>query len=303
MTDFPVEKQASPELVTPTISGLVSTIIPIYNRLPLLREAVSSVLAQTYRNFEIILVDDGSEPETAGFCDELARTHPEITVIHLPHGGYAGRSREAGRLIARGEFIQYLDSDDLISPRKFEIVVKALNENPDCDIAYCFTRRYVRGEPPIDAACERTGETFKEMLPECLRGRFWHTSTPLYTRRICDMAGPWSGLRFWEDVEYDLRMANLGAKLVHCREFLTDFRDHGEERLSINNFFDDPASMRHAPGAYRAMLLQAKSSGVSIEHPAMQAFLAELKWVGEKCHAIGLASEALEFTEMVKTPD
>jgi glycosyltransferase involved in cell wall biosynthesis len=293
-----VETPISPALVTPLISGLVSTIIPVYNRLTLLQEAVTSVLAQTYRHFEIILVDDGSKNETARFCDELANAHPEITTIHLRHGGCAGRSREAGRQIARGEFIQYLDSDDLISPRKFEVFVKALNENPDCDIAYCFTRRHVRGELPVDVPCERTGETFKEMLPECLRGRFWHTSTPLYTRRICDRAGPWSNLRFWEDVEYDLRIATLRPKLFHCREFLTDFRDHSEERLSNTNFFDDPTCMRHAPEAYRALLLQAKTSGVSIDHPAMQAFLAELKWVGEKCQAIGLETEAREFKKL-----
>lgn len=282
----------------PVSPGLVSTIIPAYNRLPLLQEAVASVLVQTYRNFEILLIDDGSESETAAYCDNLARTYPEVTVVHLSHGGCAGRSREAGRRIARGEFIQYLDSDDLLSPRKFEVAVAALNQNPDCDIAYCFTRRYVRGDSPVDIACERTGETFREMLPECLRGRFWHTSTPLYTRRICDKAGPWSTLRFWEDVEYDLRMANQGAKLVHCKEFLTDFRDHTEDRLSKMNFFDDPACMRHAPEAYRAMLRQVVSSNVSIAHPAAQAFISELKWVAERCAAIGLNEEANECREM-----
>jgi glycosyltransferase involved in cell wall biosynthesis len=280
------------------IRGLVSTIIPVYNRLPLLREAVGSVLAQTYARFELILVDDGSDDETAAYCDDLARTYPEITALHLTHGGHAGRAREAGRKLARGEFIQYLDSDDLLLPRKFELMVKALNDNPECDIAYCFTRRYARGDSPVDVACERTGDTFAEMLPECLRGRFWHTSTPLYTRRICDKAGPWSSLRFWEDVEYDLRMANAGAKLVHCREFLTDFRDHTEDRLSKMDFFDDPACMRHAPDAYRAMLLQVRSSRVSPEHPAVQAFMAELKWVGEKCHAIGLDREAEQLRDM-----
>src|SRR5437667_5508564 len=93
--------------------GLVSTIIPVYNRTTLLREAVGSVLAQTYRPVEAILVDDGSTDDTPQTCRELAQKYPgEVRVVRGENRG-PGLAREQGRQLARGEFIQYLDSDDL----------------------------------------------------------------------------------------------------------------------------------------------------------------------------------------------
>jgi len=98
---------------------LVSTIIPVYNRPEMILRAVDSVLAQTYLPIEIILVDDGSTDSTPQMLDELAVQHPdEIRVIHKDNGG-PGLAREAGRLLAWGEFIQYLDSEDCLLPNKF----------------------------------------------------------------------------------------------------------------------------------------------------------------------------------------
>src|SRR6266566_2626754 len=103
------------------VSGLVSAVIPVHNRAGMLREACASVIAQTYRPLEIIIVDDGSTDDTADTAADLAQTNPqEIRVIHQSKTG-AGLAREAGRRNARGEFIQYLDSDDLLLPRKFEL--------------------------------------------------------------------------------------------------------------------------------------------------------------------------------------
>jgi glycosyltransferase involved in cell wall biosynthesis len=115
---------------------LVSTIIPVHNRARLLREAVASVLAQTYRPIEIVIVDDGSTDDTAAVADELARSSPEtIVVIHQPNGG-PGAARQRGLERARGSFIQFLDSDDLLLPGKFTAQVGALRRQPDCQISY-----------------------------------------------------------------------------------------------------------------------------------------------------------------------
>ena len=166
------------------IPGLVSTIIPVFNRGTLLREAVASVLAQTYRPIEIVIVDDGSTDETPPVCDELQQRHPEeIRVIHQPNSG-VGMAREAGRLVASGEFIQYLDSDDLIGPAKFARQVEALNNNSDCGVAYCYTRFYRMGEPAQLTPWKRTGSTVSTMFPLFLNERWWETATPLYRRSV-----------------------------------------------------------------------------------------------------------------------
>src|SRR4051812_13992958 len=93
---------------------LVSTIIPVFNRPAMLREAVTSVLSQTYRPIEVIIVDDGStDDDTPRAIAELAERHPDVRGIRRTNGG-PGLAREAGRGESRGDFIQYLDSDDLL---------------------------------------------------------------------------------------------------------------------------------------------------------------------------------------------
>ena len=93
-------------------AGLVSTIIPVYNRPILIVEAVNSVLAQTYKNTEVIVVDDGSDDDTPSVLLSLQTEHPQVTVLTQQNQG-PGVARELGRQHAKGEFIQFLDSDDL----------------------------------------------------------------------------------------------------------------------------------------------------------------------------------------------
>src|SRR5262249_17896006 len=123
------------------VAGLVSTIIPVHNRSALLREAVASVLAQTYRPIELIIVDDGSYVDAGAQEAALADARPEVCLIHRENGG-PGAARETGRLVARGEFIQYLDSDDLLLPTKFKLQVAGLRQHRDCGVSYGKTRFY-----------------------------------------------------------------------------------------------------------------------------------------------------------------
>ena len=134
-----MEFKALPEL----IPQLVSTIIPVYNRPQMLREAVQSVLNQTYRPIEVIIADDASTDETPLVGRELAQQHPGVVrFAGSPEnsGSGPGPMRELGRQQARGEFLQYLDSDDRLLPDKFTDQVRTLREHPECDIAYGLTR-------------------------------------------------------------------------------------------------------------------------------------------------------------------
>ena len=274
------------------IPGLVSTIIPVYNRARLLREAVASVLAQTYRSFEIIIVDDGSTDETAAACDELAREHQRIRVLHLPHQGRAGLAREAGRRVARGEFIQYLDSDDLIMPAKFAALVTLLELNPECDIAYCGTRRYRLGETPLDTPAALTGDTFHVMLPAFVARRYWETSTPIYRRRLCDKGGPWSDLLIWEDIEHDIRLATFNPRLCHCPELLTDMRDHDDGRLSSARLLEDPALLSEAIRASARIYGHLKSAGLGYTDPYVRCFVDDLRLFYNRSVDLGLSDQA-----------
>jgi len=222
--------------------GLVSTIIPVFNRPSLVVEAIESVLSQTYRPIEIIIVDDGSTDNTLDVLYSLEKIHPEINVFSQANAG-PGVARELGRQNARGEFIQYLDSDDLLLPEKFRLQVAALNEQPDCSVVYGKTESTLIGEPLKGLAMRKTGTKYVSMFPEFLRDRWWGTSTPLYRTSVLNTAGPWMDTLNEEDWEYDCRVASLGGKLAYVDEFVSHARRH-DDHLSDQGS-TDPAKLKH----------------------------------------------------------
>lgn len=112
----------------------VSVVVPTYNRGHLIGQALDSVLAQTYRNFEVIVVDDGSTDDTLSV---LARYGDRIRVISQPNWGQGGSyARNAGIHEATGEFIAFLDSDDLWLPEKLERQIAVLDADPNLAWVY-----------------------------------------------------------------------------------------------------------------------------------------------------------------------
>ena len=114
---------------------LISIIVPIYDVEKYLNRCIVSILNQTYKNFELILVDDGSNDQCPKICDEWAKKDGRISVIHKKNGGLSD-ARNAGIKVAEGEYIAFVDSDDWVSEFYLEYLRKALIEN-DCDIVEC----------------------------------------------------------------------------------------------------------------------------------------------------------------------
>lgn len=114
---------------------LISVIIPVFQVEKYLEKSIASVVAQTYHNLEIILVDDGSTDHCPAICDEWKERDSRIIVIHKPNGGLS-QARNAGLKIATGEFIGFVDSDDWIEADMYETLLSALLET-GADIAVC----------------------------------------------------------------------------------------------------------------------------------------------------------------------
>ena len=123
------------------VNPLVSVIIPIYKVEPYLRQCVDSVICQSYKNLEIILVDDGSPDNCPKICDEYAQQDSRVKVIHKPNGGLSD-ARNAGIEIATGEYLSFVDSDDLIHIRMIEILMKPLIENKDLKMSVCQSLKF-----------------------------------------------------------------------------------------------------------------------------------------------------------------
>lgn len=125
---------------------LVSIIIPVYNAERYLAETITSVLAQTYQNKEIILVDDGSADDSFTVAEKF--TDPCIKILKQVHKG-AAAARNLGLQAAKGEYIQFLDADDLLSPDKIEAQVICL-AGSDTDLAICKTVYFNDKENHLD---------------------------------------------------------------------------------------------------------------------------------------------------------
>ena len=114
---------------------LISVIVPVYNVENYLRECLDSIVAQTYRNIEVILVDDGSKDSSGKICDEYADKDNRIKVIHKENGGVSA-ARNTGLDIAKGEWISYVDSDDYIESTMIETLICLAKKN-DVELAMC----------------------------------------------------------------------------------------------------------------------------------------------------------------------
>lgn len=184
------------------MEGLVSVIIPVYNVLPYLREALDSVISQTYANLEIIIVDDGSTDGSGAVCDRYA-SDSRVRVIHQENRGLS-RARNAGLNIMTGDYTAFLDPDDAFAPEMIERLLHVLiAEHADlvsCGYDVYETEGLMRNsgltetvKPAKDAVL-----TAKEAFDVLLDGRYtvsvWNK---LYRSSI------WAQLRFPEGVVYE----------------------------------------------------------------------------------------------------
>ncbi|MDH3376911.1 MAG: glycosyltransferase family 2 protein [Gammaproteobacteria bacterium] len=280
------------------ITDLVTTIIPVFNRSALLKDAVESVVQQNYRPIEIIIVDDGSTDDSLKQARALQKDHPEITAIIRQNNAGPGTAREKGRQQARGEFIQYLDSDDLLLPDKFKRQVDGLKTNPNCGVSYgktCFANGF---DPPDFVPLKRTGSKVATMFPAFLQSRWWSTSTPMYRKSITDRAGPWTSLRNEEDWEYDCRIGSQQIALHYCDDFVSVKRQF-PDGLSRNGD-SDPRKLRDRTAAHKLIYNHARTADIDHDVYEMRHFAREVFLLARQCGAANLPTESRDLFALAK---
>lgn len=175
------------EIIEPKLSnGKISVVIPVYNVENRLPTCVDSVLAQSYSNLEIILIDDGSKDKCGDICDDYALRDNRIKVIHQSNRGLSG-ARNAGLDAATGDYIFFLDSDDTIYPDTLTILINTL-ETSHSDVVCC--------------GVEKTGEEFSSTIPAMFDG---HQAVidMMRTNNICTVA--WNKLckaKLWKETRF-----------------------------------------------------------------------------------------------------
>lgn len=137
----------------------LSIIVPIYNVEKYLERCINSILNQTFSDFELILVDDGSPDNCGKICDEYKEKDNRIMVIHKKNGGLSD-ARNAGLDVAKGKYIGFVDSDDIIHPRMYEALFQCINKS-NSDIAQCKFKKFKSLEE-LENDLDNYNETFEE---------------------------------------------------------------------------------------------------------------------------------------------
>ena len=209
---------------------LVSIIIPTYNRAALLAEAIQSVIAQTYRPIECIVVDDGSTDSTREVVSKIRITDiSSFTVKYIfQQKSGAQVARNTGTAAATGEFIQYLDSDDLLYPDKIANQVNYFNRHPDCEAVFGDWEVGTKEEKAKIVAYKKDN-----LIEQFLTERCIHTLSVLMRSSLIKKIGLWDvNIKRNQEIDFHLRGVLAGGKFEYQPGVCGLWRTHEEERIA-----------------------------------------------------------------------
>jgi glycosyltransferase involved in cell wall biosynthesis len=219
------------EFDTPHRPALVSVVIPCYNARRFLIETLESALAQTYPHTEIIVVDDGSTDGTA----ELIRAYADKVKAEFGPNRGASAARNRGTALAAGEFIQYLDADDLLLPDAVTRRVAAL-QSSGADVAYSDWEKLVENSRGGFEPGERNMTRIEDLDANwhIAQLKFWAPPAALtYRRSLVAKIGGWKEwLPIIQDARFLQDAALGGGRFVHVPGICTQYRVHGSASLS-----------------------------------------------------------------------
>ena len=219
------------------VPGLVSIVVCAWNNWPDLEMTIESALHQSYQPIEVIVVDNSSTDATP---EEVPRRYAQrLQYIRQPNRECAG-AYNAGFAVARGEFIQFVDGDDVLAPNKIQKQVEVFLANPDLDIVYGDIRSFqtLGGAANWeDLAMRPKDDMLRSIISEDGLG---NTLGVLFHRRALEKVGPWDERLYTEDVDYWLRAAWAGCRFGHCPETLMGFK-----RLRPGSKMENVSALEH----------------------------------------------------------
>lgn len=185
--------------------GLISIIVPVYNVEKYLNICIDSIVGQTYKNLEILLIDDGSQDSSGSICDSYAQIDKRVKVIHKENGGQSS-ARNVGMKYAKGEYIFFVDSDDYIEKKAIEVLIKTAKRTcADIVIADYYTVYNNDNTSPIQ---------IKEPISYQVLDKI-----QALDRYIMEDWGPWNKLYKWN---------------VHQTVFFPEGRIHEDEAVMVD---------------------------------------------------------------------
>jgi glycosyltransferase involved in cell wall biosynthesis len=209
---------------------MVSVIIPTYNRSNLLKEAVLSVVNQSYRPIECIVVDDGSTDDTDIIVKELQQLNDvqfELILIRQANSG-AQVARNTGTAASQGEYIQYLDSDDLLYPDKLSKQVRFLQDHPEFDGVFGDWEKGQISEKELIK-----GYSSENLIEQFLTERCIANFSFLMRAEIVKKTGLWDpGIKRNQEIDFHVRAILSGGRFAHLSGITGLWRTHDDSRIA-----------------------------------------------------------------------
>ena len=235
----------------------ISVIIPVYNFESYLESTLKSLLDQTYKDFEVILVNDGSVDRSPDICDEYAAKYNCIKVIHKPNGGVSS-ARNVGIENAQGEWIFFLDGDDLLTKDAFETLIKTANET-NCDIIEGNYIRVLNSKTIYTPLLDQ--DNYIEDSIECIQNTLMYQRIliipRLFKREIIGNFRFDNKIKIGEDILFTIQiLLNSCVKIAHTHQIIY----HYIQRLGS-------ATHNHETMVYYDVLSEAMEKLLGIDSP------------------------------------
>ena len=223
---------------------MISVIVPVYKAEPYLRQCVDSILEQTYRDIEVILIDDGSPDKCGEICDEYAEKDNRVRTFHTENRGVSA-ARNLGISEAKGEYIGFVDSDDRIEPDMYEILLKRMQET-GADIAQCGVLQYPgygseKSEPEDEVLLR--DDALKALIEFRLNSYAWNK---LYNSRLFETVTFPDGMNY-EDAEIPLDTSDNDCLLIIEQTDIGSCQEHKKQNRCCNEVPDPCFRCIHPP--------------------------------------------------------
>ena len=262
---------------------LISVIVPVYNTGPYLRRCVESIVAQDYSNIEIIIVDDGSTDfDTVHLCDVLAIEYDNVFTYHKPNGGQSS-ARNYGISLSKGEYIGFIDSDDVIDANMYSSLYHSIVEN-NVKVAVGGIATEDKGKlidklTPLPSGCYQT----QDLLHHFFLGHFHSSCTNLYQRDLFNYA------KFPEnEINEDYMLNYLIFKNLSC--VYVDERIYYHYVRRSDSTTGAPISIKFESWLKHTTQILTENNGTSLDTEARYQYIYSNIVLGNKC-LLGLVSQ------------
>lgn len=217
----------------------LSVIVPVYNTEKYLKDCLNSIVNQTYKNYEVLLVDDGSTDDSARICDEYRKNYSQVKVIHKKNEGVSAARNDAMK-IATGDYYIFVDSDDTLDLSMFEHMM-LLADGSGTDLIMCDAYRFAENVKHEINYCQELDDIYYDTKDICkiLLGKSCVLWNKIIGKKILEQEKFTNGIKYGEDMLLFSSLYPNISSIKICRKYLYFYRANRLGSVVANSILND----------------------------------------------------------------